>query len=156
MTNFAEITEALAAKWSDVQALTDNVPAGNIIAYQDIFPVASSVSHAIRVMARLGILVCYMGQEPQGGYERLGHRLKAIIRMGTAGTTDDSKDQGYAPIITAMLSGVGKNDPESLPMQYATIHPDCDPMTAPSWQRLTDADGIDYFEFNTILVERTT
>ena len=126
----------------------------NIKAYHDAYPVANSIQHAIRNVPSPGMLVAYMGQDPQGDYERYGHRFSVFMRMKTTGTEDSPL--GYDSLVQVMLDGVptGPNYPEQLTFRLMAVHPNCDPMNAPTWERVTDVDGLDYFQIDLTYTER--
>lgn len=162
MIDPSALVDAVVAKLRAIPALAArmngqggaSIP--NIDPYHDAFPVASSIQNALRKIPKPGILIYYAGQEPQGENERYGHRIRAVIRMGIFGTEDNPPAAGYSELIKLMVDGIPTDGAaDGLSMRLTNVFDDCDPMDAPTWQRLTDTDGLDYFEMDCVFVERT-
>ena len=157
MINAAEILDALVAKLRDVPELVDLVDGNpeNIAAYHDQYPNKVSLQEALTLLKAPGIMCYWQGAGPtgSGGFEAWQHSfgiaLRAAAELNTGATPS-----GYYQLWKLIMRGVPATDPEQQPLRFATIHPQCLPMTdVPTIRRLTDVAGIDYFEISISFTE---
>ena len=127
-----------------------NGDAENIYAYHDLPAENSSIERARQEMQSPSIMVSWDGSSSGSGIEPWNHRININIRAPQDST--ESSPTGYYAICDAIWNGYSNySDGFAVPPQIKnrSIIESCLPMNPPSIQRITDAQGIDYFQFST-------
>lgn len=152
MINPAELVDALVAKLRAIPELVAEME-GNpqrISAYHDHYPKRVSLAQAIYEMPVPSVLVAWQGTTPGsfGGAEVWKHNLSLYLR---ARETAESPPTAYYRLFDLIVNGVPTGS--NLKLLYSTVHERCHPMDTPSIQRVTDAQGTDYFEVHLSFTE---
>lgn len=117
-----------------------------IYAYHDSYPAENtSLLAAIHEMPVPGTMAVWSGMQPasRDGMDAWQHQLSVIIRMGEPPAGNDPPS-GYYRLFWLLYNGVPSGQEQR--MRNVDVHPSCYPMNAPSFQRQTDIEGLDYFE----------
>jgi hypothetical protein len=151
--NPADLINALVTQMRLVPGLVAEVGGdpNRIVAYHDNYPHKISLFRELYIMPAPGILVAWQGTEvaaQEGGFERWQHGVSVYLKSGVESSTDSS---AYYRMFRAFTKGIPAGG--TIELQYATIHPACNPMNTPSISRQPDEEGIDFFEIATSFTE---
>lgn len=153
MLNPSDLLSAIVALYNGIPALVaamTDTGGANINSYDDVYPGASDSSRALVELPSPGMLVRYEGTvgdntEVRGTYV---HDFSVWIR--SKGTTIVST-QRYSDIGHLLLNGIPTGG--TLMMSRLQIVPGVEPLVFDYYQRRTDQNGLEYFEFRFHLPE---
>jgi hypothetical protein len=152
MTDPSEIANNLVAMLQQIPDLVGemNGDIGRIYAFHDQYPARVSVPLAIHQMPAPGLMIVWQGSGPsgQGGMATWSHRFSMYLR---GRQTMDNEPPPYYTLFKLITKGIPAGT--TLPMLYATVHPNCEPMDVPTIARITDQEGLDHFEISVAFTE---
>jgi hypothetical protein len=153
MIDTSTLMESLVALLRDIQDLVMEMGGDpeRIYAYHDQYPKKASLALAIHQMPVPAIMVAWQGTAAGsfGGVDVWKHQLSLFLRVRE--TFDGEPPAAYHRLFRLIAKGIPAS--AGVPMLNVTVHPSCYPMDAPSIQRATDAEGLDYFEVSMSFTE---
>ncbi len=127
----------------DLLAAIGDDPA-RIYSYHDSFPERVDIEQARRLMPTPSIMVSYRGLQVRAEMDPWEHLIEIDLRIGKETPPAEGETRGYYRMIRALAKGKPAGWEQTL-INQQVLAP-CYAARIESVQRLSDREGVDYFE----------